>query len=266
MTRMRVCLLRLAAALLTAALIFALPSTVMARDTVVLSPSGLATLLVHYAPAVHPETLAAIIAHESGANVYAFHDNDTRRSYVTLGAAAAIPLAQRLVDEGHSVDLGLGEINSSNLRGLHARGIVPGSTQDEWVANVFDPRVNVVAAAYILSSAWRTAVHYFGLNYSEQHPHDVVLYALSVYNSNSLFAAPRYVESVVAETSTHFVRDTVVDAYAYANESRVNLPQRLVHVAASPTPMQVFKAWLVSKPATAQTQNQPVTYSPGSNP
>src|SRR5271170_212239 len=70
------------------------------------------------APSVAPETLAAVAETESHLDPLAIHDNTERRSYQPGDAASAIGLAHRLIAEGHSVDLGLMQINSGNSRWL----------------------------------------------------------------------------------------------------------------------------------------------------
>lgn len=169
----------------------------------------LAVFIRACAPNVHPETLAAIVDVESGAWPYAIHDNDTKRSYFPTTYDDAVALATDLVGRGHSVDLGLGQINSGNLPGLRIS-----------IAQVFEPCINLWAADRILSGAWSDAVRYFGTRAAQSHPNTIVLYAISAYNSNSLFASPGYVRNVVAATQDDFVRETV--AYALQGVSRLS--------------------------------------------
>src|SRR4051812_19113467 len=68
------------------------------------------------APAVAPETIVGIARTESGLYPREIHDNTPRRSYAPETIDAAVALATGLIhDQGHSVDLGLMQVNSANL-------------------------------------------------------------------------------------------------------------------------------------------------------
>ena len=82
------------------------------------------------APAVHPQTLAAIVKIESGFKPFAIGIN---KGTATLkrqpeSKEEAVKTAKELIAGGHNIDMGLGQINSANLRRL-------GLT----VKDVFDP-------------------------------------------------------------------------------------------------------------------------------
>lgn len=70
------------------------------------------------APLVAPGTLASIAGTESGFNTLAIHDNTTGRDITAVSRLAAIATARGLISAGHSVDLGLMQINSANLSRL----------------------------------------------------------------------------------------------------------------------------------------------------
>lgn len=100
-------------------------------------------LLLACAPAIHPVTMSAVIRQESGGNPLAIHDNADGRSYAPRSKEEAVALAKRLVADGRSVDLGLGQINSHNLPRL-------GMTVDQ----AFDPCASLRAAERILLEGW----------------------------------------------------------------------------------------------------------------
>ncbi|MDA8258578.1 MAG: lytic transglycosylase domain-containing protein [Betaproteobacteria bacterium] len=95
------------------------------------------------APKVAAVTMAAIVQQESGGNPLALHDNTTGQSYRPASLAEAARLARTLIQAGHSVDLGLAQINSRNLPAL-------GLDADQ----VFAPCSNLRAAQVILLGAW----------------------------------------------------------------------------------------------------------------
>lgn len=118
------------------------------------------------APQVAVETLAAVARTESGFDALAIHDNTSGRSYRPATQAEAAALANRLVIvQGHSVDLGLMQINSVNLPRL---GLAP--------AEAFDPCRSLEAAQRLLTGSY-TAPSMAG---SEQAALDQ---ALSRYNT-----------------------------------------------------------------------------------
>jgi type IV secretion system protein VirB1 len=96
------------------------------------------------APQVAPVTLAAIVQQESGGNPLALHDNATGKSYRPADMAEAAQLARELIAQGHSVDIGLAQINSRNLPSL-------GMTVDQ----VLQPCENLRAAQAVLLSGWK---------------------------------------------------------------------------------------------------------------
>ena len=93
---------------------------------------GLATV---HAPQVAPETIVAFAHTESRMNPLALYDNTSKESYAPGTAAAAAALAKTLLDKGHSIDVGLMQINSQNFRltGLDA-------------VSAFDPAQSIQAA------------------------------------------------------------------------------------------------------------------------
>lgn len=96
------------------------------------------------APGVHPQTLAAVVSHESGFDPLAIGVKGSKVEVRSLEEAVAS--ATRLIAEGKSVDLGLGQINANNLRWLGLS-----------VREVFDPCINLAAAARILTENYSAA-------------------------------------------------------------------------------------------------------------
>ena len=140
----------------------------------------LSQLLRECAGNVAPKTMAAVVSVESGGNPLALHDNTQNRSYETADMAQAVAWASELISRGDSVDMGLSQINSTNLPrlGVSVRGI-------------FDPCNNLRAGATILSGDYASASAHFG-------PGQFALRrALSAYNSGSMFAAQGYVDRIL---------------------------------------------------------------------
>jgi type IV secretion system protein VirB1 len=89
--------------------------------------------------AVAVETGAAVARAESGFNTLAVHDNTTGRSYTLHSLTEAIAVATALRAAGNSFDLGLMQVNSTNLARF-------GLT----IAGAFDPCRNMATGAQIL--------------------------------------------------------------------------------------------------------------------
>lgn len=104
-------------------------------------------LAAAHAPQVAPETIVAFAHTESRMNPLAIYDNTSKESYAPGTAAAAAALAKTLLDKGHSIDVGLMQINSQNFRltGLDA-------------VSAFDPAQSIRAAAMILAEAYLRCV------------------------------------------------------------------------------------------------------------
>jgi|KBSMisStaDraftv2_1062788.scaffolds.fasta_scaffold13299_6 type IV secretion system protein VirB1 len=100
-----------------------------------------AQLAATCAPDVAPETLAALARTESGFDPFVIGDNTTRQAHHPHDQAEAIRTATLLLDAGHSIDLGVMQINSKNMQWL-------GLT----VESVFDPCENIRAGATVLTA------------------------------------------------------------------------------------------------------------------
>jgi type IV secretion system protein VirB1 len=119
------------------------------------------------APGVAPQTVLAIIQTESSGEPFALNVNGARQPARQSNAADAAATARRFVAAGYSVDLGLGQINSRNMRWL-------GLTWE----TVFDPCTNVAALARVLTTNYNAAR-------AGRDPQTALRVALSMYNTGS---------------------------------------------------------------------------------
>lgn len=133
------------------------------------------------APNVAPQTVAAIVQTESGGNPLALNVNGTRQPAPQSNVANAAATARRYIAAGYSVDLGLGQINSRNMRWL-------GLTWE----TVFDPCTNIAALGRVLSANFQSVA-------DGRHPQTALRLALSMYNTGSMSRGFRngYVAKVV---------------------------------------------------------------------
>ena len=94
------------------------------------------------APSVAVETLVSVVHAESRFNPYAIGVNAKGvRAPDSVDRASATAAARSLIARGYNIDLGLGQINSANLRWLGLS-----------VEDAFDPCRNLAASARVLSS------------------------------------------------------------------------------------------------------------------
>jgi type IV secretion system protein VirB1 len=131
------------------------------------SAAALLALASQCAPSVAPETVLAIIQTESSGEPFALNVNGGRQPARQYNAADAAATARRYVAAGYSVDLGLGQINSRNMRWL-------GLTWD----TVFDPCTNVAALARVLTTNYNAVS-------AGRDPQTALRVALSMYNTGS---------------------------------------------------------------------------------
>ncbi len=100
-------------------------------------------LLERCAPRVSPVTLAALVAQESGGWPWTLDDDSTGESFALTTHREALVLARSLIARGDSVDLGLAQINSRNLRWLGLN-----------VRQALNPCINLRAAQTVLLEGW----------------------------------------------------------------------------------------------------------------
>lgn len=128
--------------------------------------STLLALVAQCAPNVSPDTLLAIIKTESSGKPWAIGINRGKGISQPASQEEAIRTAKELASKGANFDMGLGQINSSNMRWL-------GLSYE----TVFDPCTNITAAAKVLSNSYKSAIHS-----GVQNPLGA---ALSMYNTGS---------------------------------------------------------------------------------
>ena len=131
------------------------------------SAAAIFALAAQCAPSVAPETVLAIIQTESIGDPFALNVNGGRQPARQSNAVDAAATARRYVAAGYSVDLGLGQINSRNMRWL-------GLTWE----TVFDPCTNVAALGRVLTANYNAAK-------AGRDPQTALRVALSMYNTGS---------------------------------------------------------------------------------
>ena len=131
------------------------------------SATALLALASQCAPTVAPETVLAIIQTESSGEQFALNVNGGKQPVRQTNAADAAATARHYVAAGYSVDLGLGQINSRNMRWL-------GLTWE----TVFDPCTNVAALARVLTTNYNSVK-------AGRDPQTALRVALSMYNTGS---------------------------------------------------------------------------------
>jgi len=145
----------------------------------VIAAVALAAEIARCAPQAPPRTVAAIVHVESAGDPLAIGDNTRRASYHPATRAAAMRLAHRLLIEGHSLDLGIAQINNANLSRL-------GLTLE----NVFDPCVNLAAGARILGENYVLAARRYGAG------SEALRHAIGMYNTGELTGGIAYARRV----------------------------------------------------------------------
>ena len=178
------------------------------------SATAIFALASQCAPTVAPETVLAIIQTESSGEQFALNVNGGLQPTRQTTAADAATTARRYVAAGYSVDLGLGQINSRNMRWL-------GLTWE----TVFDPCTNVAALARILTTNYNAVK-------AGRHPQTALRVALSMYNTGSQTRGFRngYVAKVVGNAgvaSTAITYHNEIPAVALAASASVELRENL---------------------------------------
>jgi type IV secretion system protein VirB1 len=129
----------------------------------------LSTVMHQCAPGVAPVVLEAIIRAESSFDPLALHINGKARlRYPPKSAGQAATWSSWLIEHGYSIDLGLMQINSSNLTPLN---LTP--------AGAFDPCQNLHAGAAILKAQYARAKQ------AGSTDSKALLQAISAYNTGN---------------------------------------------------------------------------------
>ncbi|NVN91827.1 MAG: lytic transglycosylase domain-containing protein [Desulfuromonadales bacterium] len=139
----------------------------------------ISSLCTQCGPAVSPATTQAIIKVESGGKPYVINDNTTRKSFSPTSKTEAIHIASELLSQGHSLDLGIMQINSTHLQKMNL-------TLDE----LFDPCRNINIGTNLLAEAYRR-------NNNGESGSTVLFKALSAYNTGSAWRGPDYINRIL---------------------------------------------------------------------
>ncbi|MGS0741098.1 lytic transglycosylase domain-containing protein [Glaciimonas sp. GG7] len=158
-------------------------------------------LLTRCAPAVHPETMRAVLSAESGGNVLAIADagplklpwkqrKHLVRSIYPADKIEAVAVVKKLLENGHTVSIGLAQINDRNLPRLGVS-----------IEDMFEPCKNVKAGALVLTEFYQSALSRFDT--SQQ----ALRAALSSYNSGDFFRGENdgYVDRVTDQVGKPLV-------------------------------------------------------------
>lgn len=160
--------------------------------TILVSPE-MSDLIEKCAPRIHPETMASLISAESRGNQFDIADagplnmpwTDRKRLVRTLhysNVDEATQAAMALIQNGHTVSLGLTQVNDRNLKAL---GIT--------IRDAFNACVNIAAGGKIFTAYYTQAARQFGAGERAMRA------ALSAYNSGDWWRGERdgYVDLVL---------------------------------------------------------------------
>lgn len=152
----------------------------------------LGALIARCAPSVAPSTMAAIINAESSGKMFSIADAgpvampwEQRKAFVRSlfpgSTHEAVAVAKNLIANGHTVSVGLSQVNDRNLARL---GIS--------IENIFDPCTNIAAGGKIITEFYIAASKKFGNTPKALHA------ALSAYNSGDFLRGEKegYVNAV----------------------------------------------------------------------
>jgi type IV secretion system protein VirB1 len=124
------------------------------------------SLCLSCAPNVNPATTAAIITIESKGNPFAIGDNTTHKSYTPKSREAAVNIAQSLLNQKHSIDIGLMQINSIHIKPMRLN-----------LNDLFDSCYNISVGSRILTDFY---VKHAKTSSNQQ---ETLMKAISSYNT-----------------------------------------------------------------------------------
>jgi type IV secretion system protein VirB1 len=127
---------------------------------------------------VAPSTMTALVRAESGLWPWSIDDDTTGKSYHLPTENAAIAMARTLRAQGHSFDLGLAQVNTSN---------VPAGWS---FRQAFSPCANVRVGSHILWADYQHAAASWGPGLT------ALEHSLEAYNSGQNYGDLRYVAAV----------------------------------------------------------------------
>jgi type IV secretion system protein VirB1 len=131
------------------------------------------------APDVGYNTMKALVVLESGNNPWVIRDNTTKQAFILSSKEETVSKATKLIDQAHNIDIGLAQINSSNLNKLNLS-----------VQQIADPCTNLMASSTILRNFYSQAVKRF---FDKQQ---AVLHTLSAYNTGSFYRGLAYAKKI----------------------------------------------------------------------
>lgn len=197
-----------------------------------------------------PSTLASVARTESGFQPLAINDNTTGTRGVPATSDIAIQIATKLIEGGHSVDVGIMQINSSNFVRL-------GLTLEA----AFDPCRSIAAAAVILAGDYAGGE-------THQQQQSALRVALSKYNTGDAQRgfANGYVQQV--ELAARRVVPALDVGAAPAAIDRQTLPAAALAAPADPNAPPSWDVWSSFDYAAAHHQDAgaPAPPMPGSGP
>ena len=141
----------------------------------------LLSLVMLCSPLVDSATALRVIAVESGGRPFVVHDNSDGRAYDSVNLSDGVRAATALIRAGHSVDMGLMQINYQTW--LRPTGFS--------LEMALDPCTNVRLGTTILSGIYTRMLR------SHRSPREALWRSLSVYNSGSESKAIAYANQVL---------------------------------------------------------------------
>lgn len=164
------------------------------------------------APMVAPQTMAAIVKTESQFQPLAIGVNgDVKLARQPNNKAEAVATAKSLLAQGVNIDMGLGQVNSSNL-------VKAGLS----IEDVFEPCKNLAASAAILHANYQVASR------NMKNGQTALYAALSAYNTGSFTKGFKngYVQKVVNNANAGVTSNPIVPAIASIPLSFMQSPQQ----------------------------------------